>query len=415
MQYDVVVAGAGPAGTVAAREIAAAGLKVLIVEEHPKVGDPVHCSGLVTPRTLAAAGVGEGIVLNRIRGATIYTASGQCVSIGGDRVHALVIDRRRFDELLAEEACQAGADLALSARVSGVEPGQDGVQLWMEQGRRSTTIKAQLVIGADGSRSIVARGMGAAPPREAILATGGEMRLAPAREDFVEVFVGPQLAPGWFGWSIPVDGATVRVGIGSSDWSMTPRLLLNRLVSHFSHLGAGRFLRLQGGIIPVTPLRQVYGPRTLLAGDAAGQVKPTSGGGIYTSIQGAKLCARVALDALRQGDLGPRVLSQYQLLSLRHFGTELVRGFALRRVLAKLTLGEIDAFLRLFATADFQRVTRAQGDIDFPARLFSRLFTPGLVMSSLRFLPPLLWPRLAWLAAEWYLASRRRQPAPFSL
>ena len=91
--YDAIVAGAGPAGSRTARDLACAGLDVLVLEEHQAVGLPCHCSGLVTPRTLARAGVGEQIVLNTIRGAVIHLGPDRTISVGGDRVHAHGIDR----------------------------------------------------------------------------------------------------------------------------------------------------------------------------------------------------------------------------------------------------------------------------------------------------------------------------------
>jgi flavin-dependent dehydrogenase len=141
-------------------------------------------------------------------------------------------------------------------------------------------------------------------------------------------------------------------------------------------------------------------------------VKPTSGGGIYTSIQGAKLCAQVAVAALRQEDTSTRFLSRYHLLWMRQFGKSLLQGLALRRLLTGLTPREIDSFLQLFQASEFQRVAQMAGDIDFPARLFSRLVSPGLVLQACRLVPLSLWPRLAWLALQWRLAGVRQALSP---
>ena len=105
--YDAVVVGAGPAGSATARDIARKGFKVLVLEEHATVGRPTHCSGLVTPRTLETAGVGHDIVLNRIVGARISVPSGKEVVVGGDRVHALVVDRAQFDDVCSGRGNEA--------------------------------------------------------------------------------------------------------------------------------------------------------------------------------------------------------------------------------------------------------------------------------------------------------------------
>ena len=95
--YDAVVIGAGPAGCAAAGLIAAKGFKVLVAEEHPRIGAPVQCAGLVSPRTLKAAGTGDGVVINEIKGAYIHSPGGETLAVRSKSAHALVIDRAGFD------------------------------------------------------------------------------------------------------------------------------------------------------------------------------------------------------------------------------------------------------------------------------------------------------------------------------
>ena len=121
MNYDVVVVGAGPAGSSTARNLAAAGLKVLILEEHAQVGKPLHCSGFVTPRTLKIANLGKDVLLSEIKGAQVYGPEGSNLQLGGDKTRALVLDRVLFDNKLAESAQEAGADLALANRLISIK------------------------------------------------------------------------------------------------------------------------------------------------------------------------------------------------------------------------------------------------------------------------------------------------------
>ncbi|TET99548.1 MAG: FAD-dependent oxidoreductase, partial [Dehalococcoidia bacterium] len=102
--YDVAVVGAGPAGSRCARNLAAGGLKVALLEEHRRIGVPSHCSGLVSPRTLEEADIREPIVANRLTGAYVHTAGGGELTLGGGDTRALTIDRVRLDELLCEQA-----------------------------------------------------------------------------------------------------------------------------------------------------------------------------------------------------------------------------------------------------------------------------------------------------------------------
>ena len=404
MDFDVAVIGAGPAGSVSAREIAAAGHKVLLLEEHNVVGQPVHCSGLITPRTLDAAGLGDDIVLNTIKGALVYTPEGNKIIVGGDRVHAFVIDRARMDEKLAQQAQEAGAVLALESRLVDMQRTDDGVRLRVHRGsdKAEQQIDVKLVIGADGSHSAVAKAMGAGSVQETIVAVGGEVAMQSLNDDMVEVYVQPDLAPGWFGWTIPLGADVSRIGIGSDERGRNPRRLLEGLMKRHEHLRDSTVLRLQGGVIPVAPLRQIAEPRAMLVGDAAGQVKPTSGGGIHTSILSAKICAEVAVGTLEHGEIGEQAAERYRTKWMQTVGLELYRGRLLRHMLAQLTPGETEHLLQLFTLKEVREVMAAQGDIDFPVHLFSHLFRPAVVLRVLRALPLRLWPRLAWLLIQWY-------------
>src|SRR5688572_28769689 len=104
MDFDVVVVGAGPVGASAARDVAAGGHRVLVLEDHPEIGEPLHCSGLVSPRTLELANVGSDVVVNTIHGSFLHHTSGRRIQIGGKRVYAHVIDRVGFDRAIAAQA-----------------------------------------------------------------------------------------------------------------------------------------------------------------------------------------------------------------------------------------------------------------------------------------------------------------------
>src|SRR2546425_9169607 len=111
-EYDVIVAGAGPAGSATARDTARAGLRVLLLEEHREVGRPVQCSGFVSPRTLDLAGVAPAdVVLEAVRGAWVHGPAGARLRLGGGRIYAYAMDRMRFGQLLAGQAEDAGAEL----------------------------------------------------------------------------------------------------------------------------------------------------------------------------------------------------------------------------------------------------------------------------------------------------------------
>src|SRR6185437_7019875 len=131
-QYDVVVVGGGPSGAAVARDIAAAGYRVAILERDRDIGQPVQCSGLVTERTLAAAGISPEIAHNKLVGAAIHAPSGARYDIGGDRVHAYVLDRTRFDLGMMVQALELDVDVHASARVVDITRERESLRLTVD-------------------------------------------------------------------------------------------------------------------------------------------------------------------------------------------------------------------------------------------------------------------------------------------
>ncbi len=415
MKFDVVVVGAGPAGSVASRELARRGVRVLLLEEHQSVGVPVHCSGLVTPRTLEAAGVSQDLVINRIKGAHIHSPTGWVLTLGGDKTRALVIDRCRLDQVLAEQAQEAGATLMLGTRLMALERVDGRLRLHIRRNGTTTHMETDLLVAGDGSLSAVARQLGQTP-EESVAVMGGEVAAGGLDPEYVEVFLGDDTAPGWFGWLIPVEGEVTRIGVGSTDRRRSPRQLLGRMCQSRDILKGARVLRLQGSVIPLRCSRRLYDRNVLLVGDAGGQVKPTSGGGIYTSIVAAKLSARAAEAALGSGDFSARSLSRYQDQWGRSVQGELVRGMYLRQLFLSLTPAEVDGALRALARPALQALVLKKGDIDFPGRLFSSLLGLPTLLQSATYLPLSFWPKAVRLLLRWQAYStlsfltRRRSP-----
>jgi len=364
--------GAGPAGSRCARNLAAAGLKVALLEEHRRIGVPSHCSGLVSPRTLEEADIREPIVTNRLTGAYIHTAGGGELTLGGGDTRALTIDRVRLDELLCEQAQPDGAEL-LRARMVQAERENGGVRLHCQRDGRDLQLSARLVVGGDGAHSRGARSLGLPGPREKVYGLGVESLLRVPREDFVHIFVGRKLAPGWFGWIIPTGDGHVRLGIGC-DRSDKPIRCYRRLVEAFPHLFRDvQVCRMYGGTIPLDFAPRSYADNVLLVGDAAGQVKPFSGGGIYTGLVAARHAASAAAAALAADDTSAVSLRGYERAWKSEIGRELARSLRIRRFGLALSDRDVDHLVASLGHEGLQPLITRHGDIDYPSRVLLRL------------------------------------------
>ena len=377
LDCDVAVVGAGPAGSRTARDLARAGLRVRLLEEHRAVGVPSHCSGLISLRTLREAEIGEEAVLHGITGAFAHTQDGTHVALGGTKTRAVAIDRVAWDQALCEQAQAAGAEL-VRARMTNVERENGHVRLTAQTDGHDRPLTARMVVGADGTHSRVARSLGLPRPAEYAYNLGIEGRLAPGarapwRDDYVHVFVGHDLAPGWFGWIIPTGGDVVRVGIGTTG-AVKPIECYRRLSAAFPELFSGlEPCRMYGGTIPLSFAPRSYADNVLLVGDAAGQVKPFSGGGIYTSLVAARHAARTALEAFERDNFGAKSLSAYERRWKREIGRELRRSWHLRHFGLAMSDSQIERVVRALRAPGLQSLADEHADIDYPSKVLLRL------------------------------------------
>jgi digeranylgeranylglycerophospholipid reductase len=376
MRYDcdVAVVGAGPAGSRTARNLARAGLNVRLLEEHRHIGVPSHCSGLISLRTLREAEIGEEAIIHRITGAFVHGPEGAHVGLGSDRTRAVAIDRVRWDQTLCEQAQNDGAEL-LTARFLNVERTNGGVTLRTLANDAERSLTARMVVGADGGHSRVARSLGLARHADRVYCLGIEAKMTVPRDDYVHVFVGRKLAPEWFGWIIPTGNNRVRVGIGCNVGNgARPLDLYRRLATEHEDLfGDIEPCRFYGGTIPLRFAQKSYADNVVLVGDAAGQVKPFSGGGIYTGLVAARHAGATVQAAFQRDDLRAKSLAPYEMRWKREIGRELDRSRNLRNAGLALTDDETARIIRTLSDRSLQEIASRHGDIDYPSRVLLRI------------------------------------------
>ena len=331
MMFDFAIIGAGPAGSMAALQLAKLGYGVAVFEEHPSIGKPVRCAGLVSEHVIKMHN--EGII-NEIKGAVVVFPDGKEVVIGGDKTHAFVIDRYIFDASLAEKAMAAGAQYFLGRKIK---------KILEREYFEIEGIKARYIIGSDGPNSMVAErfNMGKIKFFNAIQGYGRY----DVDEGFVKIFLSNEIAPGFFAWIIPAERA--RIGLATVKKNI--RFYFNSFLKKID----AEVEEITAGLIPFG-LRKLASKKVALAGDAAGQVKATSGGGIYAALMAASTLAKHAEN-----------FREYEKEYMAGVGKELKRCILIRKVLNKIG----DRGLNKMAGIVEENIglINKYGDIDYPS------------------------------------------------
>jgi digeranylgeranylglycerophospholipid reductase len=377
MKYDCIVVGAGPAGAMAAKYAAKNGSRTLLIEEHASIGSPVQCTGLISTKALKECEVDESMfVLSKIRGAFVYSPCGEEVCVRGKDIKAYVIDRKIFDRVLVENAVEKGVDVLVRTRFTGMGAGKVSVM----SGGEKKEIKGEVIIGADGIQSSVRRAAALPGCEKFLSGIQLEAPYIPKDPEYVEIFTGSKIAPGFFGWAVPFSGMA-RIGL-AKDPGLPARYYLEELLKHpivSSRYGGGRTEHVIGGI-PLGPPRKTTTDRVLLVGDAAGQVKPTSGGGVYMGAVCAKIAGEVAAKASR-GECG---LWEYEKRWRSAVGRELEIGMMIHKSVGKLSDENLNEFVSFLNKPDIRELMTEYGDMDHPSVFMQKLIMSGNKMQLIK-------------------------------
>jgi digeranylgeranylglycerophospholipid reductase len=388
MDADIIVAGAGPVGTAFAA-LMGEKAEVIVLEEHELIGRPVQCTGLVAPRVVEMTGT-ESVVINRLRHVTFHLPGGCSLDVKGDAVKAMVIDRARFDEACADQAIKKGVQIRTGEKLVDLRTTNDSVCALTKRTTGEGRYRAKMAVGADGYKSSVAGFAGLGRARSLVRGLQVDVGRRLDDQSRVHVFVGEKIAPGFFAWEIPC-GDFTRVGVCVSSGHGAPSPYLKKLLAKLD-MKDSRGIATSSGIIPIGPPARTYAERVMIVGDAAGQAKPLSGGGIYTGLVAARCAAETAIEALAENDFGAAIMSGYQTKWRSAIGKELDRGLVLRRAYLALKDDEIDEIGSTLSRPKVQLVLR-EGDIDFPSALAPKIIkaAPSLLKFAPQFLRSVVW------------------------
>lgn len=392
---DAAVVGGGPCGSFAAWTLAKLGAKVAVFEEHKEIGLPSHCAGHVSLNGLKRLGLHlpQKIFENEIHGAVFYSPSGLEFRVKRSSSVTCVLNRELLDKHLAELAVKAGAQYFTGLRVNSLVSKSGGIAGISVGGKRAReTVASNIVIDAEGCSSLLLKRAGLQTLDRSTVVNAIQAEVDKVNDvdiNMVEVYLGQKYAPGFFAWIIPKKNGSAKVGLATK--AGDPREYLRRFMQ--KHPVASKRLRKSkitslsmhpislGGAIPKT-----YANGLLVVGDAASQVKPTTGGGIIFGLLCARIAGEVAYEAIKNDDFSEKFLSRYQFRWKKSIGFELSVMRQLRKRLNRLSDGQMDKIIGLCSRFGVAEALEDAGDVDYEGSSLVRMIPyPAIPVLALYF------------------------------
>jgi len=307
--YDVVVIGAGIVGSYTARALARLGHYVAVLEKHAEPGHKTSCTGIISQACLDLLQGSDSAIQKEARSATIFSPEGNRIRIEREGTQAYILDRPMLDRLIAEQASQLGAEYFFSTAATALHSDERSIYIKAACDAKPIELSARACVIACGTAPGLIKQIGLGNIRE--FAYGAQVEVPCRSIDEVEVYSGKHIAPGFFAWLVPTVRGRAKAGLLSN------RNPVPSIAGFLKYLESrGKILPPKYGIsygsIPLRPLAKTYGQRTVVVGDAAGQTKPTTGGGIYIGLLCAEKAVQTLDESLKDDDLSSRRLALYQ-------------------------------------------------------------------------------------------------------
>lgn len=345
---DVAIIGGGPGGLSAARSLAASGWNVTVFEEHEQIGSPVHCTGVLAEDVVAEMELPPGAVLNPLSTVRFVAPAGHSFDYTTATTEAVVIDRETFDSALAARAIAAGARIMRGRRVSAVDLVDDGVVVTLADG---DVVRARATVLACGANYAFQKRLGLGMPGTFL--QSAQLELPATRLGDVEIHFGSEIAPKGFAWTVPVKRGSAtfaRIGVMAEvDAGLYYSRMLERVRERWG-IDVLNAMTPRRRMLPLGSVRRTYTDRVLAVGDAAGLVKPTTGGGIYYSVVSGEIAGEILSAGLASGDLSASAIREYEQRWRGRFQSEFTAQHALRFVAQRMRDADIDALFTLATT-----------------------------------------------------------------
>jgi geranylgeranyl reductase family protein len=359
---DVIVVGGGPAGSYVAGKVASLGYETVLLEQKERLDRQICCTGIIGQECVRSFNFDENIILQRANSAKIFSPSGKLIRLWREKTQAYILDRTAFNLVMAKQAQARGVQYILNSPVQNIEIRDDRIRVEVVHRKERSNFEARVIVIATGFGSKLTNRLALSKTGDFVMGVQVEVSANGVNE--VEVYLGQDVAPGFFAWLVPTSSHKALVGLLSRH---NPGLHLKKFM---------KFLETQGKIvtandspsyggIPLQPLTKTYTERLVIVGDAAGQVKPTTGGGIYYSLLCADIAANTLQQALANNALSARNLATYEQAWKRRLRQELRMGYWARKFYERLSDSQIDRIFDIIKSNGIDEALLKVEDLSF--------------------------------------------------
>jgi digeranylgeranylglycerophospholipid reductase len=359
---DAIIIGAGPAGLHLAYRLSEAGIDVGVIDAQTRIGECAVCSGVIGEEAFGRFELPTRSVLAKIYTIRAISPAGRMLEHQSPVLLARVVEKSEFNRDLASLASSTGAEFYLGCYVESVQRETHCVALnYRSRNEGRGTLKARVAIIASGVNSSLSRRLGLARPCEFLRAAQADIVVGKDGAAYpTEVYVGRHVAPGGFGWKIPLGQGHLRVGLMSTT---DPHPYFMKLLRKIAPEVSVSSVPVSQKAIGQVPTGKSVAERLLVIGEAAGHVKTSTGGGIYYGLLSAEFASQVLLQAFQKGQFSAQTLGRFERYWRSAFGSEILIGHFARRL---ATLCPNDLMEKIFEKASaIALVSKLNGSLKF--------------------------------------------------
>lgn len=371
IEADVIVVGAGPAGSSAAKHAALGGANVILIDKKSEIGSPKRCAEGVSIQGLEKLGIEPNPrwVTQEIEGVRLQAPDGTDVWLTSEEVKlpeaGYILERKVFDKYMAMDAARAGAEIKIKTLVTGIDKIDNGFIVSTESMGKEETYKCKILIAADGPEGHIARWAGLRPAAKAKeMESGVQYEMCNVefeRSGVIEFYFG-SVAPGGYVWIFPKGDDIANVGL-----AILPHLAkktaieyLDEFIAKCPYTRNAQAVELNIGGDPVGGMtKKLYDDNIMVCGDAAGQVNPLTGGGIISGMIGGMCAGQVAAQAIKE-DCSKKFLKQYDKLAHDELDHEIKRYKKVQEYLLTLSDEELDSIAHAFENESFEKISTTE-------------------------------------------------------